>query len=243
MISGVSQAVEARPGQRPNLKVVVTCDEPLEGRAIGALLETSNSVVATYSSPGKLVSTLRSGTHNSAIVWLVEHADAECLKRLQAIRDRPERPKICLLARKVDPHALRDLLLRKGSRGLTVMLRGSELEPGDLFRTLVALYADRITLSPTVLDQLIVQSEVGEDGKLARLTPPELSVLELIAMGYRNREIARRLNRSEKLVEKQVGRIFAKLGLDREQSETLDRRVSATLIYLSQSVDGHGPHN
>jgi DNA-binding NarL/FixJ family response regulator len=166
--------------------------------------------------------------------------DAACLEQVQAIRDLPERPRVCLLARSVDPHALRELLLEKGSRGLTVVLRNPALEPGDLFRTLAQLFADRITLSPAVLEQLIVQSEVGERDRVGRLTAPELSVLELIAMGYRNREIARRLDRSEKLVEKQVGRIFTKLGLERAQSEQLDRRVTAALIYLSHR-DGARP--
>jgi DNA-binding NarL/FixJ family response regulator len=215
---------------------VVASDEPLEGRAIGALLEKSNSVSATYAQPDQLAATIRAG-QRGAIVWLVEHVDADCLKRVQIVRDMAERPKLCLLARSVEPQALRELLLEKGSRGLTVMLRGSTLEPGDLFRTLVQLFADRVTLSPAILEQLIVQSELGGRDRVGRLTPPELSVLELIAMGYRNREIARRLDRSEKLVEKQVGRIFTKLGLERSHSETLDRRVSAALIYLARSVD------
>lgn len=223
-----------RPG-RGTIDVVVASDEPLEGRAIGALLERSNSVTAAYARPDQLVSALRNGVDHGAIVWLAEHVDAACLQRIQTIRDLPERPKICLLARSVDPRPLRELLLEKGSRGLTVVLRSSTLEPGDLFRTLVQLLADRITVSPAILEQLIVQSDLDDRDRVARLTAPELSVLELIAMGFRNREIARRLGRSEKLVEKQVGRIFIKLGLERANSERLDRRVSAALIYLSEN--------
>ena len=240
MIRAVPQAVDAvRPG-RGSVEVLVASEEPLEGRAIGALLERSNSVAAAYARPDELASAARNGSEHGAIVWLADHVDAACLERIQAIRDLPERPKICLLARSVDPRALRELLLEKGSRGLTVVLRTSTLEPGDLFRTLVQLLADRITVSPAILEQLIVQSELDDHGRVTRLTAAELSVLELIAMGYRNREIARRLGRSEKLVEKQVGRIFIKLGLERAQSETLDRRVSAALIYLSHG-DGARP--
>lgn len=238
MIRAAPRAVETVRNGRGCVEVVVVADEPLEGRAIGALLERSNSLTASYARPEQLAATLRDGAERGALVWLVDHADAACLDEIQAIRDLPERPKICLLARSVEPHALRELLLAKGSRGLTVILRNSALEPAELFRTLVQLFADRITLSPAVLEQLIVQSEIEGRDRVARLTPPELSVLELIAMGYRNREIARRLDRSEKLVEKQVGRVFTKLGLERAQSETLDRRVSAALIYLSQSAGG-----
>jgi DNA-binding CsgD family transcriptional regulator len=72
--------------------------------------------------------------------------------------------------------------------------------------------------------------------QLDRLSPAEREVLMLLADGLRNREIARRLWKSEKTIEKHVGNVFHKLDLDRTTHPGIDRRVSAARIYLSASA-------
>ena len=67
---------------------------------------------------------------------------------------------------------------------------------------------------------------------LGELTRRELEVLELMARGESNSQIAGRLVLSSAAVAKHVSNIFAKLGLAPDEE---NRRVRAILAFLSQS--------
>ena len=66
-----------------------------------------------------------------------------------------------------------------------------------------------------------------------KLTATQVGTLRLIADGFSNQEIARKLSITEKSVEQQVGRIAKRLGIER----TLDRntRVSIASAYFRQA--------
>jgi DNA-binding NarL/FixJ family response regulator len=70
---------------------------------------------------------------------------------------------------------------------------------------------------------------------LGSLSASEREVLLLMADGLRNREIGRRLCKSEKTIEKQIAKIFVKLDL---HDTSLDRRVLAIRILLSSQAPG-----
>jgi DNA-binding NarL/FixJ family response regulator len=54
-----------------------------------------------------------------------------------------------------------------------------------------------------------------EDERLARLTPQERNILDLIADGLTNREIADRIHLAEKTVRNYVSNLLTKLGMER----------------------------
>ena len=66
----------------------------------------------------------------------------------------------------------------------------------------------------------------------AGLTPREVEVLKLLAQGLSNTAIAGSLVVSHGAVEKHIGNIFAKLGLEASAEE--HRRVRAVLTYLGR---------
>ena len=68
---------------------------------------------------------------------------------------------------------------------------------------------------------------------MARLTPRQREVLELIAQGYNNAGIAQRLYLAEKSVESYINAIYQELQLSGEQD--VNARVKATLLYLQDS--------
>ena len=85
-------------------------------------------------------------------------------------------------------------------------------------------------LDPEVVAQLLGRRR-GESA-LASLTPREREVLGLMAEGRSNRAITEELVISAGAVEKHIGNIFAKLGLEPDDAD--HRRVLAVLRYLDE---------
>jgi DNA-binding NarL/FixJ family response regulator len=236
--------VEQGPGEpksTPLLRLLVVTEDALLSHAVAALLERSPRIKSDRAA--SLAETREQLRHSrpDAIVWWVRHADATTFETAGWIREERGIP-VCVVASSIDVGALRAALMRCADR-LAVVVRDCELKPADLFRVLVQLVSGRAVLSPVLLEQLLRDSRTEEQDILSRLTPSELAVLDLVAMGFRNTEIARRVGRSRKLVEKHVGRIFTKLGLCHGDSVT-DRRVTAVRMYLlatRERGDSHAP--
>ncbi len=95
----------------------------------------------------------------------------------------------------------------------------------ELVRAVRVVAQGDALLAPTVTRRLIAdvtrrrQSRRGRDTALDALTPRELEVLELIAHGLSNIEIAERLFVAEQTVKTHVGKVLGKLHLrDRAQA-------------------------
>jgi DNA-binding NarL/FixJ family response regulator len=125
-----------------------------------------------------------------------------------------ERPGVKFLALSVSD-AAEDVIgvIRAGARGyVTKTISGDELASavtrvadGD------AVFSPR--LAGFVLDAFKAGDRVGDDAELNELTPREREVLQLIARGYRYKEIAARLHLSVKTVEAHVSSVLRKLQL------------------------------
>ena len=91
----------------------------------------------------------------------------------------------------------------------------------------------RVAEGGSALDPIIVSTLLARrrsDDPLAKLTPREREVLELMATGSSNQGIADALVITLRAVEKYVSSIFGKLGLPSTGSES--RRVLAVLMFL-----------
>ena len=76
----------------------------------------------------------------------------------------------------------------------------------------------------------VVRSAPAEGSPLARLSPAQLAILHLIALGLTNAEIARQRGTSLRNVEKLVSRMFSALGVTDDPAQ--NPRVAATRIYI-----------
>jgi DNA-binding NarL/FixJ family response regulator len=85
-------------------------------------------------------------------------------------------------------------------------------------------------IDPDVIAQLMAR---GRKNPLDALTARESEVLGLMAQGLSNTAIANSLVVSHGAVEKHIGNIFSKLGL--EASAVEHRRVRAVLTYLGRA--------
>jgi DNA-binding NarL/FixJ family response regulator len=126
----------------------------------------------------------------------------------------PERPAVKFLALSVSD-AAEDVIgvIRAGARGyVTKTISGSELADAvDRVADGDAVFSPR--LAGFVLDAFRAGERVGGDAELDELTAREREVLQLIARGYRYKEIAARLHLSVKTVEAHVSSVLRKLQL------------------------------
>jgi DNA-binding NarL/FixJ family response regulator len=126
----------------------------------------------------------------------------------------PERPGVKFLALSVSD-AAEDVIgvIRAGARGyVTKTISGEELaEAIDRVAEGDAVFSPR--LAGFVLDAFRAGERVHGDAELEELTPREREVLQLIARGYRYKEIAARLHLSVKTIETHVSSVLRKLQL------------------------------
>ena len=142
--------------------------------------------------------------------------------------------RLCIVAHATEPEALRALVARR-SEAVAVLQRRDGLDLGTVVATLDDILSGHSTLEPGILAQLVAAG-AGNDA-LADLTPSEHEIIELVAYGLRNSEIARRLWKSEKSIERQVSHVFVKLGLHHSRHPHIDRRVTAARIYFACRPD------
>jgi DNA-binding NarL/FixJ family response regulator len=126
----------------------------------------------------------------------------------------PERPGVKFLALSVSD-AAEDVIgvIRAGARGYVTKTISSEELTDAVSRVAEgdAVFSPR--LAGFVLDAFRVGDPLGADAELETLTPREREVLQLIARGYRYKEIAARLHLSVKTVEAHVSSVLRKLQL------------------------------
>lgn len=105
--------------------------------------------------------------------------------------------------------------LRAGASGFLL----KRTSPEELTAAVRRVAAGEALLSPSVtrriIDHMVSRPlvQAGDDPRLDELTPREREVLELIAGGLTNREIAARLVIEETTVKTHVKRVLAKLGV------------------------------
>jgi DNA-binding NarL/FixJ family response regulator/class 3 adenylate cyclase len=119
-------------------------------------------------------------------------------------------------------------LLADNAQGLGYLLKDRVADIGE-FTAAVR----RVAEGGSALDPLVVAELVGRnrhDDPIARLSPRERQVLELMAEGRSNQAIGQRLFITPRAVEKHVTSIFTKLGLPAAAED--HRRVLAVLRFL-----------
>jgi DNA-binding NarL/FixJ family response regulator len=107
--------------------------------------------------------------------------------------------------------------IRAGARGYV----SKEVEPSALAAAIRAVAAGHVLLGPEIAAELLRPGPADAAGSAIQpqLTAREREVLELIARGLSNREIARALTLSEKTVKTHVSNVLMKLGVsDRTQA-------------------------
>jgi len=119
-------------------------------------------------------------------------------------------------------------LLADSAEGVGYLLKDRVADVDDFVDAVRRVAGGGSAVDPIIVSTLL--SRQRDDDPLARLTPREREVLELMATGRSNQGIADRLVITLRAVEKYVSSIFGKLGLPSTGGES--RRVLAVLTFL-----------
>jgi DNA-binding NarL/FixJ family response regulator len=146
---------------------------------------------------------------------------------LYARREVPGLP-VLVLSQHVEQLYARELLA-DGAGAVGYLLKYRVLNAEQFLDAVRRVAAGGTAMDPEVIAKLLTTNSAP----LARLTPREREVLELMAQGRSNAAIGGRLFLSESAVGKHTASIFAKLDLP--PSDDDNRRVLAVLAHLNNS--------
>jgi DNA-binding NarL/FixJ family response regulator len=194
------------------LRLVVADDHPMYRYGLTAILDQAQGleVVASVGDGDALLAAAASHRPDVVITDLsMPGLDGVAATR-RLLSARPEMPILILTMHEDDKH-LYDAL-RAGARGYLV--KGADGE--EILRAVRTVAAGGAVYGASVARRIVAHySGDVEEPTVARafpeLTPREGEVLQLLAVGCRNHEIARRLEMSEKTVRNHVSQILTKL--------------------------------
>ena len=212
------------------MRVAIAEDSVLLREGLARLLEESGfEVVAQVEDPDELLLKVHSFRPDVVIVDIrlpPTHND-EGLRAALEIRKKHPSVAVLVLSQYVEL-GLALKLLADSAEGVGYLLKDRISDVGEFLAAVTRVANGGSALDPIIVSTLL--SRQRPDDALARLTPREREVLELMASGSSNQGIADRLVITLRAVEKYVSSIFGKLGLPSTGNES--RRVLAVLTFL-----------
>ena len=211
-------------------RVTITEDEPLFRelllRALAA--EPEIEVVGTADDGKKSVQLARETRPDVVLMDIELPGEMDGIEAALIIKREMPETGVVILSSHSDRHYVTSLPL-EDSGGWAYLLKQTVPDLGELIRAIQGSKAGMVVLDPAVLANL----RPRRNSAVARLTPRQQEVLQLIAEGHNNAAIAQRLVLSEKTVETYINSIYQELNLSKEPE--IHARVKATLLYLESS--------
>jgi DNA-binding NarL/FixJ family response regulator len=210
--------------------VVIADDEALLREGLTRLLtEVGVEVVAAVGHPDDLLRVVSLERPDAAIVdiKMPPTRTDEGVAAARSIRQRHPGVGVLLLSHYLDSRYATGLLSEHPG-GVGYLLKERVSDVFVLVDALRRVCEGECVLDPTIVARLLERRR--PDSPLQQLTEREQEVLQLMAEGRSNQNIAESLVLSPKTVERHVGNIFAKLQL--VPSDDQHRRVLAVLAFL-----------
>jgi DNA-binding NarL/FixJ family response regulator len=218
------------PAARGPMRIVVADDAVLLREGLVRLLtEDGHRVVAAVGDGPALVEAVLAYRPDVSVVDVrmpPTHTDEGLRAALAARTQLPGAPML-VLSQYVEASYAADLLA-DGSGGVGYLLKDRVARVEEFLDALARVAKGATVLDPQVVAQLLAVQRRNDP--LGALTARERDLLALMAEGHSNAAIAQRLVLSGSAVEKHIGNIFAKLGLQPDEAQ--HRRVLAVLAYL-----------
>ncbi|MEU1281913.1 response regulator transcription factor [Streptomyces sp. NPDC005805] len=208
------------------IRVIIVDDQAMVRAGFAALLAAQPDIDVVGEAPdGRQGVAASRSLHPDVVLMDVRMPELDGLAAARELLDPPagvvHRPKVLMLTTfDVDDYVYE--ALRAGASGFLL----KDAPPADLIAAVRVVAAGDALLAPSVTRRLIAEFAAQRPAprrdpalRLNGLTPRETEVLELMARGLSNQEIAGRLVLAEQTVKTHIGRVLAKLDLrDRAQA-------------------------
>jgi len=212
------------------LSVAIAEDSVLLREGVSRILRDAGlDVVGAYDNAEALLMRVRSLPPDIVILDIrlpPTHTDEGMRAALQ-IRQRHPGVAVLVLSQYVEL-GLAMRLLSESAEKVGYLLKDRIGDISDFVDAVRRVANGGSAIDPKIVSTLLQRRR--NDDPLARLTPREREVLELMAAGTSNQGVADKLVITLRAVEKYVSSVFDKLGLPSTRSES--RRVLAVLLYL-----------
>lgn len=197
------------------LRVMVVDDHEVVRKGIRSLLEAEPDMeVVAEAGSGKQAIDLARIHLPQVVVMDVRMPEGGGVEACREIRSRNPETQIVMLTSYSDDEALFNSIMAGAAGFVLKQIRGRDLVEG-----IRAVGEGKSLLDPgvtaRVLERLRKAKFEEKDPKLGRLSPQEERILDMIAEGRTNRQIAGRLSLSEKTVKNYVSNILQKLEVAR----------------------------
>ena len=214
------------------LRVMLVDDHEVVRQGLRALLEAEEDIeVIAEADNGPAAVSLASAHRPDVVVMDVRMPGGSGIEACRAIRDERSEAQVVMLTSFSDDEALFNSIMAGAAGFVLKQIRGRDLI--DAIRTVAS---GRSLLDPEVTQRVLERLRKAKfddkDPKLARLSPQEERILDMVGEGLTNREIAERIHLSDKTVKNYVSTILQKL--------EVARRAEAA-SYVARAKAGH-PH-
>ena len=195
------------------IRIFLLDDHEVVRRGVRELLETHDDfeVVGEAATAEEGLSRIPPTKPDVAIIDM-RLPDGNGVEVCREVRSHDPEIQCLILTSFADDEALFDAIMAGAAGYLLKQIKGSDLVDG-----IRRVAEGQSLLDPQVTARVLERIRRGpeEDERLARLTDQERRILDLIADGLTNRQIAERMYLAEKTVKNYVSNLLAKLGMER----------------------------
>jgi DNA-binding NarL/FixJ family response regulator len=195
------------------LRVLLVDDHEVVRQGVKALLEAQDNMTVVGEAGTAAEAVRRVGYDSPDVVVMdVRLPDGSGVDACREVRSRFPNVKVLMLTSYADEEALVSAIMA-GAAGYVL----KRIDSDDLVRSIERVGKGESLLDPEMTERLFrkIRGEAEEDPLLGRLSPQERRILDLIAEGMTNREIADELFLAEKTVKNYVSNLLGKLEMKR----------------------------
>ena len=195
------------------MKIVLVDDHEVVRQGLKVLIDSQDDLEVVGESGDVENATRQVGYHSPDVVVMdVRLPDGTGVEACREIRSRWPDVKVLMLTSYADEEALVSSIMA-GASGYVLKRIDSE----DLVDAVRRVGNGESLLDPNLTERLFarIRGDEPDDPLLARLSPQERKILDLIADGLTNRQIAESLFLAEKTVKNYVSNLLSKLEMSR----------------------------